>query len=137
MKQWWCGSPKVEPFMNDVRSAIARHLPDGAAQVDIYNRAYEAVYAALQSIESPRDWTPCADEMPTNSARYKVTLQVGSEAGTWLETATIPYRYCDGVGEWVLPKSDWLVYGVIAWTKADDPYNPDHIREAGKVEERR
>ena len=77
---------------------------------------------SLPTIESPRDWTPCAEGLPTNSARYKVTLQVGSEAGTWLETAIIPYRYCDGVGEWILPKSDWLIYGVIAWTKADEPW---------------
>lgn len=91
------------------------------------------------TIESPRDWTPCAEGLPTNSARYKVTLQVGSEAGTWLETAIISYRYCDGVGEWILPKSDWLIYGVIAWTKADAPYRSDdttgkvdHIRDATK-----
>ena len=40
----------------------------------------------LQRKSNKRDWTPCAEGLPTNSARYKVTLQVGSEAGTWLET---------------------------------------------------
>ena len=85
------------------------------------------------SIIAPPDWTPCAEGMPTHSARYKVTLQVGSEAGTWLETAIIPYRYCDGTGEWILPKSDWMIYGVIAWTKADEPYRADDT--TGKVKD--
>ena len=96
---------------------------------------FKAAKRIYDLTKDPRpDWTPCADGLPTNSARYNVTLQVGSEAGAWLETAIIPYRYCDGVGEWILPKSDWLIYGVIAWTKTDDPYNPDHNAN-GKVED--
>ena len=75
-----------------------------------------------ESLESPRDWTPCAEGMPTKTANYKVTVQVGSEMGTWRETKIIPYRIVDGVGSWILPKSDWLIYGVIAWTKADEPW---------------
>ena len=71
---------------------------------------------------APRDWTPCAEGLPTKTADYKVTVQVGSEMGTWRETKIIPYRIVDGVGEWILPKSDWLIYGVIAWTKADEPW---------------
>ena len=68
------------------------------------------------------DWTPCAEGMPEKTADYKVTVQVGSEMGTWRETKIIPYRIVDGVGSWILPKSDWLIYGVIAWTKADEPW---------------
>ena len=129
MKQWWCGSPKVEPFMNDVRSAIARHLPDGAAQVDIYNRAYEAVYAALQSIESPRDWTPCADEMPEDDptfepmSRYECTILIPD--GT-REVFTL---HRTGNGRWLYETGKGLdsVRGdqVIAWRKVSDPYTPD------------
>ena len=82
---------------------------------------------AVKAIEdmpniATRDWTPCAEGMPTKTADYKVTVQVGSEMGTWRETKIIPYRIVDGVGEWILPKSDWLIYGVIAWTKADEPW---------------
>lgn len=100
---------------------------------EILSMTPEEAYEAGYTVGSKRDWTPCADGLPTNSARYKVTLQVGSEAGTWLETAIIPYRYCDGTGEWILQKSDWMIYGVIAWTKADEPYRADDT--TGKVKE--
>jgi hypothetical protein len=43
----------VEQYMAPVRDAIARHLPSGEAQVDIYNRAYEAVQAVLRIASSP------------------------------------------------------------------------------------
>jgi hypothetical protein len=46
-RMWWPGDPRVEPFMPKVAEAISRHLPKGDAWSDIYNRAYEAVYAAL------------------------------------------------------------------------------------------
>jgi len=88
----------------------------------LYPKQIKKAAERIMELNAKSDWTPCAEGLPTNSARYKVTLQVGSEAGTWLETAIIPYRYCDGVGEWILPKSDWLIYGVIAWTKADEPW---------------
>ena len=82
----------------------------------------EALNLAISALEFPREWTPCAEGLPTKTADYKVTVQVGSEMGTWRETKIIPYRIVDGVGEWILPKSDWLIYGVIAWTKADEPW---------------
>ena len=100
-----------------------KYSKSGTIKINLNEDGYDVVLSALrEKLETPRDWTPCAEGLPTNSARYKVTLQVGSEAGTWLETAIIPYRYCDGTGEWILPKSDWLIYGVIAWTKADEPW---------------
>lgn len=91
----------------------------------------EALNLAITALESPRpDWTPCDEGLPKNTASYKVTVQVGSETGTWRDTMIIPYLYSDGVGEWVLPKSDWLVYTVIAWTKADEPYRADQKEDA-------
>ena len=75
-----------------------------------------------KTMPSAPAWTPCSEGLPTKTADYKVTVQVGSEMGTWRETKIIPYRTVDGVGEWILPKSDWLIYGVIAWTQADEPY---------------
>lgn len=49
-RPWWPGDSAVEPFMPPVAAAIARHLPTGgAASIDIYNRAYEAVHAALKA----------------------------------------------------------------------------------------
>lgn len=44
---WWAGDPAVEPFMPPVAAAIERHVVDERARVDIYNRAYEAVWRAL------------------------------------------------------------------------------------------
>lgn len=88
----------------------------------LYLDGVQAVIDNAPTIASTRDWTPCAEGLPTKTADYKVTVQVGSEMGTWRETKIIPYRIVDGVGEWILPKSDWLIYGVIAWTKADEPW---------------
>lgn len=45
MKSWWCGDDRVTPFMGKVRKAIERNIPGG--NIDIYNRAYEAVYEAI------------------------------------------------------------------------------------------
>ena len=85
-------------------------------------RFIEAVKTVSDALETTRVWTPCSEGLPTKTADYKVTVQVGSEMGTWRETKIIPYRIVDGVGAWVLPKSDWLIYGVIAWTKEDEPW---------------
>ena len=76
----------------------------------------------IMGLASADNWTPCSERLPTNSANYKVTVQVGSEVGSWREAMIIPYRFYDGSGEWILPKSDWKIYGVIAWTKADEPW---------------
>lgn len=45
MKSWWSGDDRVEEFMHPVREAIERNIPGG--NTDIYNRSYEAVYAAI------------------------------------------------------------------------------------------
>lgn len=45
-KSWWEGDPRVGKYMGEVSKAIDRHV-SGDARVDIYNRAYEAVYKAI------------------------------------------------------------------------------------------
>lgn len=58
IKPWWPGDPRVEKYMPPVREAIMRHLPwPGDAYVDIYNRAYEAVYNAIKEYTTPADAT--------------------------------------------------------------------------------
>lgn len=47
-KLWNPGDPRVEEFMFPVRAAIQRHLPWPSDEfTDVYNRAYEAVLAAI------------------------------------------------------------------------------------------
>lgn len=53
MKSWWSGDPRVEPYMSKVSAAIDRHITDKNARTDIYNRAYEAVYAAIKDFSNP------------------------------------------------------------------------------------
>lgn len=48
LKSWWSGDNRAEGFMLPVWEALERHVPQGAARTDIYNRAYEAVYNAIQ-----------------------------------------------------------------------------------------
>jgi len=47
VKPWWPGDNRVEKYMPKVREAIGRHITDKSANTDIYNRAYEAIYAAI------------------------------------------------------------------------------------------
>lgn len=48
-KPWWPGDSRVEPYMVPIAEALKRNgLESGSKQfVDIYNRAYEAVYKAI------------------------------------------------------------------------------------------
>ena len=48
-KSWWSGDPRVGKYMTSVYAAIHRqdHVLTPEAMTDIYNRAYEAVYACL------------------------------------------------------------------------------------------
>lgn len=46
-KMWWAGDYRVEPFMKPVTDALDRSGLQGQARTDIYNRAYEAVYNAI------------------------------------------------------------------------------------------
>lgn len=91
-------------------------------RIEINDVGARALIENAPTIAPRHDWVRCSERLPTKTAFCKVTAKVSSEMGTWRETKIIPYRYCDGVGEWILPKSDWLIYGVIAWTKADEPY---------------
>jgi hypothetical protein len=48
IRSWWSGDPRVEPYMHKVRAKIEQHVKDPNAVTDIYNRTYEAVYAAIK-----------------------------------------------------------------------------------------
>jgi len=51
-KRYWPGDSRVEKFMSPVSDAIKRHVEwPSAKYTDIYNRAYEAVYLAIKSME--------------------------------------------------------------------------------------
>lgn len=55
-KSWWAGDNRVEKFMPKVSAAIER---SGASltqdqKTDIYNRAYEAVYAAILEFDKKK-----------------------------------------------------------------------------------
>jgi hypothetical protein len=54
IKSWWCGDPRVEPYMHKVKERIDKHVLDKDARTDIYNRAYEAVYAAIQDYDKKK-----------------------------------------------------------------------------------
>ncbi len=49
---WWPGDNRVEEFMEPVSDAIKKyHKWPSPEYTDIYNRAYEAVYAAIKKYE--------------------------------------------------------------------------------------
>ena len=53
MPMWWSGDPRVEPFMREVDKALDRSGKklENNERTDIYNRAYEAVYAAIEKYD--------------------------------------------------------------------------------------
>ncbi len=54
-KSWWSGDPRVEKYMPKVRITINKYVQDRAAQTDIYNRAYEAVYDAIKDFDKKQN----------------------------------------------------------------------------------
>lgn len=48
LKAWWSGMSEAEKYMKNVSDAIDRNIVDAQARIDIYNRAYEAVCAAIK-----------------------------------------------------------------------------------------
>ena len=52
-KMWNPGDPRVEQFMSPVAEAIKRHIDWPSDEfTDIYNRAYEAVWAAIRKYDT-------------------------------------------------------------------------------------
>lgn len=72
------------------------------------------------TIESPRDWAPCAEGLPEESKVYSV-IAVYYQNGSLKDVVDNLWYY--GNGEW--QKYDDLCK-VIAWK----PYNPDHKEDA-------
>jgi len=48
---WRSGDPKVEPFMKEVSDTLDKYNLEKEVRVDIYNKAYEAVYTAIKQTE--------------------------------------------------------------------------------------
>lgn len=54
LKTWWAGDARVEPFMQGVRDALDRSGLEGQKRTDVYNRAYEAIYAAIAKYDGDK-----------------------------------------------------------------------------------
>lgn len=79
-KSWWSGDERVEKFMPPIAAAIKRHIEwPSDAYTDIYNRAYEAVYAALQSQLTPSaaDSAHCLCQPPALNRETGYCIQCG------------------------------------------------------------
>lgn len=46
-KSWWSGDNRVDPFMKPVSEALDRSGLVRSKRIDVYNRAYEAIYKAI------------------------------------------------------------------------------------------
>lgn len=47
-KSWWPGDERVEPYMLNLYNTLNKYNLDTSTKTDIYNKAYEAVYAAIK-----------------------------------------------------------------------------------------
>jgi hypothetical protein len=50
-RPWWKGDIRVEPFMKPINDALKKHNIADSARIEIYNRAYEAVFMAITMME--------------------------------------------------------------------------------------
>lgn len=80
---------------------------------------------------SLRDWTPCAEGLPeerSNDQSDDVLICYVNKHGMHLVSTG---WYWSEQKHWYQTNGDVPVE-VIAWQPLPDPYNPDHIRDAGK-----
>jgi|GEM_PF-5697585 len=90
IKSWWSGDQRVEPYMYEVSKTINKYIGKELTKegrVDIYNRAYEAVYHAI------KDFT----NQPLNKGTSEELLQkvVENSCDTCeYEKYVTPYGYC-------------------------------------------
>ena len=56
-KPWWPGDSRVEPFMLTLSDELhkTKHGLSQESRTTIYNRAYEAVYAAICKYDNKRE----------------------------------------------------------------------------------
>lgn len=76
-KRWWEGDPRVEPFMIPVKDELHKHGLERSVRASIYNRAYEAVYAAIKKF----------DDSAAALARASATEKRLNEAASLLDGA--------------------------------------------------
>ena len=106
----------------------------------LYLCGVQAVIATFPTLESPRDWTPCAEGLPTKAGTYLVTYKESSER--------LGIEWKRDVCRARFTKAGWTFNRmacrtVLAWQPLPAPYRaddttgkPDHIRDtAKKVEE--
>ena len=107
-----------EDFMQEVYAELESD-PDNVRA----NRIID-LFDMMPTIESPRDWTPCAEGLPTEDGKYWVTFMYygrpfvdkriyHTRSKTWVKTVN-----------------------VVAWMPANpkpEPYNPDHIVDPNKM----
>ncbi|MPM41682.1 hypothetical protein SDC9_88338 [bioreactor metagenome] len=77
-----------------------------------------------------RDWTPCAEGVPTFEDEYAVTIRV-DVVNTNIDRRTTRkwVNDCHGNGHWF---GGSIFETVLAWQPLPEPYNPDHIRDTTK-----
>ena len=123
--------PTVEDI-NEVLRVEYDNAPNDVLAAEAIHNMYETVREAIKgapTLESPRDWMPCAEGLPTPRYKgqqrqaYLVSLETGCVSMMFYEFNPNGY-----LGDGWTDK----IISVIAWCELPDPYNPDHIREAGK-----
>ncbi len=61
------GDKRIDELMLPVLNAINRHVKDGDAKTDIYNRAYEAIIISMEENSELREqvrWIPVGERLP-------------------------------------------------------------------------
>lgn len=109
--------------MSDRITEIKRFLTGLASEQYIQPIAKRFLLEAADLLESPRDWTPCAEGLPEDG-NYDVTIK--SESGKLF----IELNALFDDGEWY---TEYDGGAVIAWMPKIDPYNPDRKEDVDRI----
>jgi hypothetical protein len=101
-----------------------KYSKSGTIKINLNEDGYDVVLSALrEKLETPRDWTPCAEGLPEFTNFYNVTVGVGGMLGYYKATRT--YQYLKIKGEeprWVIPDRFDEVVHVLAWKNLPAPW---------------
>ena len=102
------------------------------ARVGINEADFIGLIDLAPTIESPR-WIPCAEGNKLPRFGETVLITVEFESGSRLVFLAYRKPTIFRSWYWMYASENKCWENVIAW-KPTDPYNPDHIRDAGKVD---
>ena len=88
-KHWWSGDQRVEKYMPKIDSALDRSGLKGQKRIDVYNRAYEAIYQVMQDVLDHCAEIIVATPQPEKGEKVEQILKALSGKGSFGDTGIL------------------------------------------------